>query len=99
MARQRRGPRRTGGLNVGKFTAAVGYKGQLGLSSTPPRFSDGLAEAMLSRLVRAQLVKGPRDKGKVTYGIKIDNASPLILHRLAVAGAKSQADEASSKVL
>ena len=39
-----------------------------------------------------------RDKGKQTYGIKVDNASSLILNGLVVAGAKSQSD-ASSTVL
>ncbi len=55
------------------------------------RFSDGLAEGILGRLVRAQLVKGPRAKGKITYGIKIENASPLVLHGLAVVGGQEQA--------
>ena len=77
---------------VGKFTLPVA-KGQDKFD--PARFSDGLAEGMLGRLVRAQLVKGPRDKGKVTYAIKIDNGSPLVLHGLAVAGAKSEPDAAS----
>ena len=50
------------------------------------RFADAVAEGVISRLVRAQLIKGPRDKGKPTYGIRIENASPLILNGLAVVG-------------
>ena len=42
------------------------------------RFADGLAEGILSRLVRAQVIKGTaRDKGKLVYQMRIDNASPL----------------------
>jgi hypothetical protein len=39
------------------------------------------------------LVKGPRDKGKLTYGIRIDNASPLILNGVAVLGAVNKTNE------
>ncbi len=49
-------------------------------------FADAVAEGVITRLVRAQLIKGPRDKGKPTYGIRIENASPLILNGLAVVG-------------
>jgi len=56
-------------------------------------FADALAEGILNRLVRAQLVKGPRDKGKLTYGIRIDNASPLILNGLAVLGTVNKNNE------
>jgi hypothetical protein len=31
-------------------------------------------------------VKGARQKGKLTYGIRIDNASPLLLNGLAIVG-------------
>ena len=78
---------------VGKFTLPVA-KGQEtfdppGSPTAWPRDPAGAAP---------QLVKGVRDKGKLTYGIKVDNASPLILNGLAVAGSKGNADE-SFKVL
>ena len=50
------------------------------------KFADSLAEGVLNRLVRAQLIKGPREKGKLTYGIRIENASPLVLNGLSVLG-------------
>ena len=64
------------------------------------RFADGLAEGILNRLVRAQVIKGAtaREKGKLIYQIKIDNASPLILNGLALVGSNSPEDE-QSKVL
>jgi hypothetical protein len=58
------------------------------------RFADALAEGIISRLVRAQLIKGPREKGKLTYGIRIDNVSPLNLNGLAVLGTVDKASEA-----
>jgi hypothetical protein len=48
--------------------------------------ADALAEGLLGRLVRAQLIKGPRVNGKATYQIRVDNASPLILNGLVLAG-------------
>ena len=40
------------------------------------QFADGLAEGVLNRLVRVQLSKGVKDKGKMHYSLRIDNASP-----------------------
>ena len=58
------------------------------------RFADGLAEGILNRLVRAQVTKGTaREKGKLIYQIRIDNASPLVLNGLALLGTMSAADE------
>lgn len=48
--------------------------------------ADAAAEGVLGRLVRAQLTKGPRQKGKETYRVRVENASPLILNGLALAG-------------
>jgi len=56
-------------------------------------FADALAEEVLSRLVRAQLSKGPLVKGKQTYKIRVDNASPLLLNGVAVQGAVGAAGE------
>jgi hypothetical protein len=47
---------------------------------------DSLAAGLLGRLVRVELSKGHRVKGKEIYKIRIDNASPLILNGLALAG-------------
>ncbi len=52
--------------------------------------ADGIAEGMLSRLVRVQLVKGPKDHGKDTFKIRIDNVSPLILNGLALTGTTAE---------
>ena len=50
---------------------------------------------MLSRLVRAQVIKGSatKDKGKLIYQIRVDNASPLVLNGLAVLGIGEQGEE------
>ena len=50
------------------------------------KFGDALAEGVLNRLVRAQLKRGPTVKGKPTYQVRIDNASPLVLNGLAGPG-------------
>jgi hypothetical protein len=74
----------------GKFTLPVARKdGELDAAT----FTDGLAEGVLNRMVRAQLARGPRSKGKITYTIRIDNASPLILNGLAVVGADGAAGD------
>ena len=65
---------------------------------TRSRLLDGLSEGILNRLVRAQLSKGVKDKGKMHYQIRIDNASPWILNGLAALGAASKPDE-TPKVL
>ena len=57
------------------------------------RFADSLAEGLLNRLVRMQLLKGPREKGKLTYRLRIDNASPMLLNGVAALGMESGKDE------
>jgi hypothetical protein len=74
----------------GKFTLpVVQQEGKLDTVA----FGEALSEGILNRLVRAQLNKGVKDKGKMHYSIRIDNASPLILNGLAVLGTESMADE------
>jgi len=75
----------------GKFTLPVKKAGG---KFDAMQFADGLAEGVLNRLVRAQLTKGPRVKGKLTYQLRIDNASPMVLNGLAVLGTVSKSDEA-----
>jgi len=58
--------------------------------------ADSLAEGMLSRLVRTQLIKGQKAKGKDTFKIHIENASPLVLNGLALSGVNAKADSAPS---
>jgi len=78
----------TAWVAVGKFTLPIDKAdGKL----KEVAFADSLAEEMLSRLVRAQLSKGPLVKGKQTYKIRVDNASPLILNGLAVQGSVDDA--------
>jgi len=79
-----------GWVPVGKFTLPVELKdGKVQEAA----FGDALADGILSRLVRAQMTKGPMVKGKPTYKIRIDNASPLILNGLAVQGTLSQPED------
>ena len=69
---------------AGKFTLPVEREA---VKFKTAQFADALAEGVLGRLVRAQLSKGPKDtKGHLTYKIRIDNASPLILNGLAILG-------------
>jgi len=75
----------------GKFTVPVARNQE---KFDVQRFADGLAEGILSRLVRAQVIKGTaRDKGKLIYQIRIENASPLILEGIAMLGTASKAGE------
>jgi len=52
---------------------------------------DALAQGMLDHLANARLIVGPKVQGKPTYSIRIDNASPLILNGLALAGPEKSA--------
>ena len=80
----------TAWATVGKFTVPVERAdGKLKEAA----FGDTLAEGILSRMVRAQLSKGPLVKGKQTYKIRIDNASPLLLNGLAIQGTVSESDD------
>jgi hypothetical protein len=58
-------------------------------------FADALSEGILTRLVRAQVIKGSatKDKGKLIYQLRVDNASPLILNGLKVLGTANKDDE------
>jgi hypothetical protein len=77
----------------GKFTVPVARKdGKLDAAA----FTDALAEGVLNRMVRARVAKGPKAKGKDTYTVRIENASPLILNGLSVLG-ESEADDAKAQ--
>ena len=79
----------------GKFNVPVKReKGKLDAS----HFCEEMSEGILNRLVRAQLSKGVKDKGKMHYDLRVDNASPLVLNGLAALGVASSADE-TPKVL
>jgi hypothetical protein len=64
--------------SAGKFALA--------LDGEAVAWADRLAEGILSRVARAQLVKGPKVKGSDTYRIRIENGSPFVLSGLALAG-------------
>ncbi len=55
--------------------------------------ADAVAEGLLGQLVRAKVVRGPREKGKPTYRIQISNGSPFRLNGLAAVGLDSKQDE------
>ncbi len=59
------------------------------------RLADGVAEGVIGRLVKATMTRGPREKGKLVFLVRIDNASPLILSGLAIQGAGSKAGDPS----
>ena len=74
----------------GKFSLPIDENAQ---KLDVAQFADRLAEGVLNRLVRVQLGKGVRDKGKMHYSLRIDNASPLVLNGLAAVGTESQPDD------
>ena len=79
-------------VNFGKFSVPVTQEnGKVDVA----RFADALSEGILNRLVRAQIIKGSatKDKGKLVYQLRIDNASPLVLNGLAMVGTASKDDE------
>src|SRR5262249_7835077 len=60
------------------------------------RVADGVAEGIIGRLVKAQILKEKsRDKGKLIYLVRIDNVSPMILSGLAIQGIGSKPDDPS----
>ncbi|MHB1560216.1 MAG: hypothetical protein ACYC61_22420, partial [Isosphaeraceae bacterium] len=76
-------------LAFGKFALpAAGTDGK----ADGAKLADSIAEGLISRLVRAQVVKGPREKGKLTYKLRIENASPLRLNGVAAVGEGSKPD-------
>jgi hypothetical protein len=80
-------------VRFGKFNLPLVH-GQEKFDAT--RFADGFAGGLLNRLVRAQVIKGAttREKGKLIYQIRIENASPMILNGIALLGIGSPEDEA-----
>jgi len=75
---------------LGKFTLpSVKDQGTVDAA----KLADDVAEGLLTRLVRVQLVKGARVKGKLTYRLHINNVSPLRLNGLAAVGLESHEDE------
>ena len=79
-------------VNFGKFSIPVTHENGKVDSA---KLVDALTEGILNRLVRAQIIKGSatKDKGKLVYQLRIDNASPLVLNGLAILGTVSKADE------
>ena len=77
--------------SAGKFNLPMAKKdGKLDAVA----FTDSVASGVLGRLVRADLVKGKKVKGKDTYTVRIDNYSPLILNGLALAGTSEKSADA-----
>jgi hypothetical protein len=82
-------------IPFGKFTVPFVYKGK---EIDFQRFADDVAGGVLNQVVRTQVIRGPRENGKPTYRVRIDNASPFMLSGLA-AGAATSKDEQAPKVL
>jgi hypothetical protein len=82
-------------VSLAKFTVALRGDRAAGDAT---EIADEIAEGLLGRLVRTHLIKGPREKGKLTYRIRIENGSPLRLNGLAAVGLDSKED-AKSRVL
>ena len=95
------GQLRRHGAAVGALRQVHGAGGQGNRQdkSEAAKLGDALAEGVLSRLVRAQLRRGPQVKGKPTYQVRIENASPLILNGLAVLGVGTKERELPKQLL
>jgi hypothetical protein len=74
---------------VGKFSLPVADASD---EAAMARLADAMAEGLLNRVVRAEIVKGPRVKGRLTYRLRIENASPLALNGVAMVGTASRTD-------
>ena len=73
---------------AGKFTLSE-------IAGPADRLAETIAEGVLGRLVRVELMRGSHANGRnVPDRLRIVNASPLILHGLAVAGSKIEATDA-----
>jgi hypothetical protein len=81
-------------VSAGKFELSL--KDDKSQALEPVAVADRLAESLLARLTDVKLLDGPKVKGKATYKIRIDNASPLILNGLALAGIDSHDARPSS---
>jgi hypothetical protein len=81
---------------AGKFTIPVALKDG---KFDALKFADAMAEGLIGRLVRAQINKAGRVKGKDVYKVRIDNASPLLLNGLAILGGAPGKAEETPKVL
>jgi hypothetical protein len=78
-------------VSAGKFDLRIAKKdGKL----DSPTVANSVASGVLSRLVRADLVKGKKVKGKDSYTVRIGNYSPLILNGLALSGGADNSAEA-----
>jgi hypothetical protein len=82
-------------IPLGLFNVPLTYDGE---APDVGRLTDAIAERALNRLVRVQLSKGVKDKGKLYYRLRVDNASPLVLNGVAAVGAASGPD-ATPRVL
>jgi hypothetical protein len=71
---------------MGKFGLPITGDKDKAASARAAELASSVTEGVLGRLVRVQLTKGPKVKGKETFRIRIDNASPLILNGLALSG-------------
>ena len=80
---------------MGKFTLPLSQDGE---KPDVGRLTDAIAEGALNRLVRVQLSKGVKEKGKMHYQLRVDNASPLVLNGVAAVGRTSGPD-ATPRVL
>jgi len=70
-------------VSAGKFDLPLDAKdGKL----DTPTVAGKIASGVLGRLVRAELVKGKKVKGKDSFTVRIDNYSPMILNGLSLTG-------------
>ncbi|RUL88838.1 hypothetical protein TsocGM_05650 [Tautonia sociabilis] len=77
---------------MGKFSLAIPT------DAPAEQLADNLAGGILGRLVRGQVTKGKKVDGHQTYKLRVDNASPLLLNGLAVAGAAAEPDISPSMI-
>ena len=74
-------------VSIGKFAVPVDPKGDA------TKLANAVAGGVIDKVVRASIVKGARQKGKLTHRIRIENASPLRLNGLAATGPDAKPDD------
>lgn len=86
-------PRNSSWISAGKFTSSTVVEGS---EIATDRLAESLAEGTLDRLVRVELVERAKGKGGDPYRIRIENASPFVLHGLSLSGMSDEDAKAST---
>jgi hypothetical protein len=79
-------------VSAGKFSIPLASAG--GIPPSASQLAEEWAEGLLSRVVRVQLTHDAQASSEKPYRIRIENASPFVLHGLALAGPRPTTEPA-----